>query len=100
MNPKLKHLEAIVAKARDAEADPGFQGVEGALVVRVDCAASTLIGPMADLSIEDRPAQVACQSQLKLPVNRDRKHERTRRMESPAQAAGPTNGVTWLRREY
>jgi hypothetical protein len=54
MNPRLKHLEAVVARTRGTQKVIRVAGgIPGAPVVRVDCGDFTLIGPMADLQIED-----------------------------------------------
>jgi hypothetical protein len=66
MNPKLKHLEAVVAKTRaEKKLIRVYGGIEGAPLVRVDCSGFTLIMPMADLSIEDPSEQAQTQAGAK-----------------------------------
>jgi hypothetical protein len=63
MNPRLKHLERVVAKTRGTQKVIRVRGgVEGAPLVRVDCGSFVLIGPMADLSIEDPVEQAPAQA--------------------------------------
>jgi hypothetical protein len=70
MNPKLKHLEAVVSKTRGTQkVIRVVGGIEGAPIVRVTHGNFVLIGPMADLSIEDPSEQASAQAQSKLPVN-------------------------------
>jgi hypothetical protein len=66
MNPKLRHLEAVVAKTRaDKKLIRVVGGIEGAPIVRVDCGSFVLVGPMADLSIEDPVEQAQMQDRSK-----------------------------------
>jgi hypothetical protein len=67
MNPKLKHLEAVVRATRGrGKLIRVIGGIEGAPIVRVDCGDYTLIGPMAALEVEDRPdAQAQAQDPQK-----------------------------------
>jgi hypothetical protein len=74
MNPRLKHLESVVRATRSTTKLIRVSGgVEGAPIVRVDCGSFVLIGPMADLSIEDPvPASAPAQSPSKFTADRYR----------------------------
>ena len=64
MNPKLKHLEAVVRATRGrGKLIRVIGGIEGAPIVRVDCGDYTLIGPMAALEVEDPHEQASASAQ-------------------------------------
>jgi hypothetical protein len=66
MNPRLKHLESVVAKTRGTQKlIRVIGGIEGAPIVRVTHGNFVLIGPMADLSIEDPSEQASAQAPIK-----------------------------------
>ena len=64
MNPRLKHLERVVAKTRGTQKVIRIAGgIPGAPVVRVDCGSFAVIGPLADLQIVD-PVSYASEQAL------------------------------------
>ena len=90
MNPKLRHLDAVVAKTlAEKKLIRVSGGIEGAPLVRVDCAGFTLIGPMGDLPIEDPSTQSPASAPAQAPSKVDphpHTGEETRRVRNAAQA--------------
>jgi hypothetical protein len=77
VNPKLRHLEAVVAKTRGTtKLIRVIGGIEGAPIMRVDCGTYTLIGPMADLQIEDPSGTLQSKRKRKNKPHRSRSADR------------------------